>query len=65
MEASTDYLDEMDDTERNRLIDDRKRGLLSDLLLARIDQAVGIDGAQQRVRDIEGQLNALEDLRPN
>lgn len=62
-EEVTNYDELVEPAERNRLIDDRMRGLASDRFLARMDQALEVQGANERVRALDEQIAALEAMR--
>lgn len=62
-EEVTNYDELVEPAERNRLIDDRMRGLASDRFLARMDQALEVQGANERVRALDEQIATLEAMR--
>jgi Mn-dependent DtxR family transcriptional regulator len=64
MTAKQDALDKKSDAdEANAAIDRRIETLVSDRVLQRVEETIGTPGAADRVKDIEGQIDDLEELR--
>lgn len=53
---------ETDASEVQRLVEDRKHGLLSDRVVAKLDVAIDADGAKERLDAIEEQIKNVEAL---
>ena len=65
VDAVVEQIKEEDPEEVNRLIDDRQRRLRSDVLLAKLDVLLKVDGAQARLDEAAEQFSALESERPS